>query len=547
MNNMCLSNRSIEVLTCKLKLTNTRDIFLIVVYRPPDGDVKEFCAKLEEVLLEARTKPNVEILIGGDINIDSKQKRQNKFKIYNDFLKRNYLSNLIAAYTHFNPNEVETSAVDHFLSSDPELYASHGIVPYYMSDHYLIFCSRKKVKCKSDKIDIVARNYNKYNPDKLAADLAIADWSDVFSATDVDSAWNNFVMKFESILNTHAPWQPMSVPINSPEWVTHEFISECKARDHFNIYAKRSKNPLHLREAKRRRNKVNQIAKNMKRLYFTEQIKQAGKDSKKLWRVIKQLLRTGKKRVNISELNGKENSSDIANEFNKFFCDIRPDLASKILESLLDLNFERTNDFPEFNFTAVTDAQVHRIFKKMSTAKATGCDGIPIKFSKCNLQVTVPILTYIINLSLTTLKVPQGWKKAEVIPLFKEGSKSDPSNYRPISVLPAASKILEKCVHMQVYSYLSECNILSKAQFGFRKAHSTTTCILSLLDYLYKCMDNGKMVGVVFLDLKKAFDTVDHDIMLNKLQKYGLSMNAVEWFRSYLTGRVQTVKVNGKI
>ena len=170
-----------------------------------------------------------------------------------------------------------------------------------------------------------------------------------------------------------------------------------------------------------------------------------------------------------------------------------------------------------------------------------------MKFLKCNPVVIIPILTYIINLSLSTLKVPHGWKRAEVIPLFKDGSKTDPSNYRPISVLPAASKILEKCVHKQVYSYLTECEVLSKAQFGFRKVHSTTTCILNLLDYLYKCMDNGKLVGVVFLDLKKAFDTVDHDILLKKLYKYGLSVNAVDWFSSYLKGRVQTVKANGKI
>ena len=136
-----------------------------------------------------------------------------------------------------NPDEIETSAVDHFLSSDIELYEVHGIVPYYMSDHYLIFCSRKKFKQKSDKMDIVARNYNKYDPDKLAADLAMCDWGTVYSASDVDCAWNNFVSIFEGLLDIHAPWQQMSVPTNSPEWVTHEFISECKARDHFNIFA----------------------------------------------------------------------------------------------------------------------------------------------------------------------------------------------------------------------------------------------------------------------------------------------------------------------
>ena len=123
---------------------------------------------------------------------------------------------------------------------------------------------------------MIARNYNKYDPDKLSADLSGTDWSRIFEATDVNVAWDTFVTTFEDILNQHAPWQTMSVPTDSPEWETHEFISECKARDHYNIYAKRTRNPEHKREAKQIRNKVNQIAKNMKRVSFAEKNQASG-------------------------------------------------------------------------------------------------------------------------------------------------------------------------------------------------------------------------------------------------------------------------------
>ena len=181
----------------------------------------------------------------------------------------------------------------------------------------------------------------------------------------------------------------------------------------------------------------------------------------------------------------------------------------------------------------------------ISSAKATGCDGIPIKFLKCNLNLSSQILTHIINLSLGCRIVPEGWKTAEVVPLFKSGDKGKAENYRPISILPSASKILERVVHTQVYGFLQQHSLFSNAQFGFRKNHSTSSCILYLTDIIYKSIDIGNFTGVVFLDLKKAFDTVDHDILLKKLYKYSFGRESIDWFRNYVMNRKQLVKVNG--
>ena len=112
-----------------------------------------------------------------------------------------------------------------------------------------------------------------------------------------------------------------------------------------------------------------------------------------------------------------------------------------------------------------------------------------------------------------------------------------------ISILPALSKILERIVHSQLYEHIDKHNILSNAQFGFRKGHSTSSCILNLLDTVYKNVENNKLTGVIFLDLKKAFDTVDHNILLNKLRKLNIHEHSLNWFGNYLNNRHQSVKL----
>ncbi len=178
----------------------------------------------------------------------------------------------------------------------------------------------------------------------------------------------------------------------------------------------------------------------------------------------------------------------------------------------------------------------------ISDAKATGKDGIPIRFLKMTKQISAEILCHIINRSILTCTVPLEWKFAVITPLFKEGDRTLANNCRLISILPAVSKIRERIIHGQLYTHISANNFLSLAQFGFRKHHSTATCILALLDKLYLNMNNTKLSGVVFLDLKKAFDTVDHVILLKKLRKSNLDDASVNWFRNYLSDRYQCVK-----
>jgi len=161
--------------------------------------------------------------------------------------------------------------------------------------------------------------------------------------------------------------------------------------------------------------------------------------------------------------------------------------------------------------------------------------------------IITPIITYLINHSFTTCTFPTCWKRAKVVPVFKTGDPSDPSNYRPISILVVISKIIERAVFDQLYKYLNVSNQININQSGFLPSHSTCSALINITENWYSEIDNGKMIGLCMLDLKKAFDTVNHSILLKKLKMYKIGKYCIKWFDSYLSGRTQCTSVNGTL
>ena len=195
-----------------------------------------------------------------------------------------------------------------------------------------------------------------------------------------------------------------------------------------------------------------------------------------------------------------------------------------------------------FSLSKVTAERVAEMLGELNTAKATGLDNISAKFLRDGAQVIAPCVAHLINLSLEQGIVPSCTKHAKIIPLFKKGSRSHYGNYRPVSILSITSKILERVVHEQISEYVDRENLLYEFQSGFRKYYSTDSCLLYMYDFIRKEMDEGKLCGMVLLDLQKAFDTVD---LINKLKAIGMNGTATEWVTSYLTDREQKVEVNG--
>ena len=174
-----------------------------------------------------------------------------------------------------------------------------------------------------------------------------------------------------------------------------------------------------------------------------------------------------------------------------------------------------------------------------------GIDGINSKIFKLTYKPILPKLSYFFNLCLTSGIFPKLLKIAVVKPIYKSGDCDSLSNYRPISILPVISKILEKIIYLQISNFINEENIISRSQFGFRKKHSTYMPIMLIQEYITKALENNNIVVGIYLDLSKAFDTVDHEILCRKLNAIGLRGIILKMLKSYLMERTQVVKIKG--
>ena len=301
---------------------------------------------------------------------------------------------------------------------------------------------------------------------------------------------------------------------------------------------------------KKTRNKVNIELRNSKKDYYSTKIAGDRSNPKEAWKTINNLLGRQSKSTTVNELKLNESSltnpKDIAEGFNDYFSNIGTNLASKIGTS--NCNFETYVEKVKSEYTAfqpVTVNLVYQLLSGLSAKKATGVDKISSKIIKIASPSISDSLTHIFNQSITLSLFPDEWKTARVIPIYKSGKRNVAGNYRPISVLSAISKIMEKILYDQLYDYLLNFKLLSDSQFGFQKFHSTATALLDCTNDCYINLDRKSFNLVVLIDLKKAFDTVDHHILLRKLELYGIKGQASSFLKSYLYNRSQKCQING--
>jgi hypothetical protein len=228
---------------------------------------------------------------------------------------------------------------------------------------------------------------------------------------------------------------------------------------------------------------------------------------------------------------------------------IGAELASEIENNSLDSSSsENVNSGSDIQFK-FSEINVHEVFlqlHRLKTSKSTDIDNIPGRALKISTEIVSPSLTWIFNLSIKIGIYVDEWKKAWVLPIFKTEHRQKCENYRPISILPINSKIFERSVFNQLYEFLNESSLLSKYQSGFRPKNSTLTALIQMCDAWYASMDNGDLNGVVFLDICKAFDSINHNILLRKMEdQFGVSNIELKWFESYISDRKQVCFVNG--
>jgi hypothetical protein len=236
---------------------------------------------------------------------------------------------------------------------------------------------------------------------------------------------------------------------------------------------------------------------------------------------------------------------EMANQLNSFFSSVGDKLASKFGTTTTNEICPNVND-EEFRFSHIQQSTVAKMINSLENDKATGVDGVGVRLLKAGCLVFSYILTIIFNKSLTTGYVPRSWKVKRISPLFKSGDRNNQDNYRPISIMPIGMKIFEKIVHDQFVDFIKNSDILMGQQSGFRKHFSTSTAVVDVADYITSELSKGKFVCATLIDLRKAFDTVDHQILLKKLFCCGVRDVSFDWFLSYLSKRQQTTVVNNE-
>ena len=549
-----LNNPDLEDLWFEILLKKSKPLYIGVCYRTNNNTKCFEC--LESTLSKLRS--DCDFVVLGDFNVCLIKSKGKLGSIYRQLLNFFSSKQLINEPTRIT--ETSSSLLDHIFTNNSEKNYQSGVLNIGLSDHLIVFCSRKIIRGQIGKHKTIKiRSVKNYSPIDFINKLRNVDWSTVTNCTDVNKAWDNFKTIFFEALDEVAPTKSVRIKNRTEPWMNSIILNLIRERDKILYKSNKNKNDKELRSKfNSLRNKVQREIRKAKTNFFKDKIEENKDNPKNLWKQFKSLgysSKSSSKSKVILDIdnnlcfNTKENS----NHMNNYFLNVASNLVDllppapgifSIMSNLFKKYYYDKNVIPNsFILKNVTENFVNTELSRLNPKKSYGIDGIQSKFIKdAASEIKVPI-TFIINLSISSNVVPNEFKYARVKPLFKKGNRNLPENYRPVSILTVVSKVLEKAIFIQFENYLKNNNILYSHQSGFRKRHSTDTCIINLLDYLRTNVSEGNYVGMVLLDLQKAFDTVDHNILCGKLRQMGVG--SIEWFESYLGSRKQLVNIDG--
>ena len=398
----------------------------------------------------------------------------------------------------------------------------------HFSPHKFIRVSVTIPRFKPRRASVRSRCFNRVDVSALNINLARADWSAVFSSDTVTLMWNNFVAIFLSIVDFHAPVR--SVKIRNPSAPVVSDSTKALMSRRRGALAAFGHGSSQYRDANRA---VRSAIRRDTRQDVERRIREGSRES--MWRLIRPVV--GSKRA------ARKLPDATPDDLNSYFVGVGPRVAEEV---------KRSGPAPDIAcrlprvgacslvLMPLSLAELRAIVFGMSSTRACGSDGISIDMFRTCFDSVGMVLLHLVNSSITKSDVPYSWKHSLVHPIHKSGDHSDPANFRPISIVPVIAKIVERAVHQQLYTYLSENHLLSSSQHGFRPRHSTETALTSISDHILSAFDNGEMSLLCLLDLTKCFDVIDHSKLLSKLSLHGIDTS---WFSAYLCDHTQSVSL----
>ena len=537
---------NLEMTIVEIKQTKSKPVLVINWYRPPNSKVEVFDSF--EAVINKIDSLNVDYIVLGDMNCDAlcSKKSWQTTKLY-DVMDSFNCTQLINQYTRVT--ETTASAVDLIFTNCPDKCSSSGVFEISLSDHYMIYCVLGKSSNSTEDSHKYKsnRDFRRFDPHEFISEISGISWDTVYKNSNPQAAYDIFISLLIKVIDKHAPMHKRRVKTKESPWMTKDILMLIRSRDRLKAKAKKSDSTPHWENYKKARNDVTSAVRKAKRNYITKKINSAKDSSKEIWDSLKYLTPNKKNSRPINSLTINDlptRGKELANAFNDFFINIGRSVQKECSKLSSNEYSKKVNSNFSFKNVSVTD--VMKLLIALPCDKATGPDGVPAKVIPSIAHIIATPLTHVINCSLDKGIIPTQWKIARVTPIFKGGDNNILGNYRPISVISVIGKIMEKIVYCQVQEYLLQNNILTNCQSGFRPKFSTQTALLNVTENWLSAIDRGDLIGVVMIDLKKAFDTVDHAILLKKLRMYGLDDSAVKWFENYLCSqRQQFTCING--
>ena len=555
-------SRQLESVFIEICNKSKKNIIVGCIYRHPSMDLEEFNEDYLEPLMEELSASKKMVYLMGDYNIDLlKLDSDTPTSTFFDCMTANLFVPHIILPTRVT-STTKTLIDNIYSNSSQYLEGISGNLTLSVSDHLAQFLIIPEETQKIHKnVKMFKRDMRNMDRENFFMDLLSLDWDRVIDVdrNDPNESFNRFEATLNPIIDKYVPMKQLSkkeVKNHFKPWITLGIRKSMQRRDKLHkkfLKCKNTdfKNEYH-RQFKELRNKIVKLCRESKKNHYQTYFSENVNNIKNTWKGIKQVININNKSNNqpSSLLVGNKlinEPKEIADNFNIYFSSIAEKLQGRIHHTGQDFSKYLTNsNMNNFFIRATSKQEIITTINNLDCNKAVGPHSIPNNILHLIKDIIADPLSKLTNHSFENGIYFQSLKSSKAIPFYKEkGSTQDCSNYRPISLLSNINKIIEKIMYERLYDFLCIHNCIYENQFGFRSKHSTTHALIGLTEHIREALDNNSISCGVFIDLQKAFDTVDHEILLKKLEHYGIHGTANDWFKSYLTNRKQFVSING--